>query len=446
MTFVWRLGATLFFLLANGFFVAAEFALVKVNSGTLKTLAEAGSRRARVAQYIHSHMDRYLSACQLGITLSSLILGWLAEPAIADLLLAVAASAGWQIASSNLLLHGVALAIALAIVTLLHMTIGEQAPKIWAISRSEWTALQAAYPMWAFAVVFRPFIWVVNEISNAMVRLFGVSAHEISESSHSIEELKHILASSAEAGHISGRQLELARNIFGIIGLEVRHILVPRVDVVYLSLKDSGEENLKTIRETGHSRFPLCEVGLDSVIGFVHAKDVGALARKPSFVPDSQPLSRLILRMQRTRSHCSVVLDEHGTAIGLVFLEDALEEIVGPIRDEFDEESPSVARTGGGAVAVNGSLSLPEATDILDLPDLGEEFDTIGGYVVSKLGRLPRSGDALELDKYRVTIDEVSRRRAARLIFTPLSARTTDEETQGEDVAEAVDAKIDESE
>ncbi len=432
MTFVWRIAATLFFLAANGFFVAAEFALIKVHSSTLDTLAEAGNRRARLAQQLHARMDLYLSACQLGITLSSLILGWLAEPAVAELLLAGAASAGWEIAPSNLWVHGGALAIALTIITLLHMTIGEQAPKIWAISRSEWTAVQAAYPLWGFAVIFRPFIWVVNSISNSLVRLVGISAEEIGQSSHSIEELKYILASSAQAGHISGRQLELAENIFGIIGLKVRHILVPRVDIAYLSLKDSPEENMKIIREAGHSRFPLCTDGLDAVIGFIHAKDVmsaladgqpldfEALARKPSFVPDSQPLSRLILLMQRTRVHSSVVVDEHGTAIGLAFLEDALEEIVGPIRDEFDEEGPDVAGAGGGAVAVTGSLSLPEAADILELPDLGEESDTIGGYVVSMLGRLPRSGDTLELGKYKVTIDEVSRRRVVRLLFEPL--------------------------
>ena len=453
MTFVWRLGATLFLLIANGFFVAAEFALVKVNAGALETLAAAGSRRARVAQHIHSRMDQYLSACQLGITISSLILGWLAEPAIAELLLAAAGALGFEVSSSSPWVHGIALAVALSIVTLLHMTIGEQAPKIWAISRAEWTALQAAYPMWAFAVVFRPFIWVVNEISNSMVRLFGISAQEIGESSYSIEELKHILSSSAQAGHISGRQLQLAENIFGIIGLKVRHILVPRVDIAYLSLKDSPEENLKIIRDTGHSRFPLCTDGLDEVIGFIHAKDVMSaladgdaldfeeLARKPSFVPDSQPLSRLILLMQRTRSHSSVVVDEHGTAIGLAFLEDALEEIVGPIRDEFDEEGPDVAGTGGGAVAVNGALSLPEAADILDLPDLGEESDTIGGYVVSLLGRLPRNGDTLELGNYQVTIDEVSRRRVVRLIFQPRETENGGEEEPTSNGAEAVSAE-----
>jgi len=219
MTYVWRLGATLFFLLANGFFVAAEFALVKVRRSKLRMLAEDGSRRARIASHMHSQLDRYLSACQLGITLASLILGWLAEPAIAELLLAWVASMGWEFTPENPWIHGIALALALTIITLLHMTIGEQAPKIWAISRSEWTSMQAAYPLWAFGVVFRPFIWAVNSISNGMVRIVGISAEEIGESSHSIEELKHILVSSAQAGHISGRQLELAENIFGIIGL-----------------------------------------------------------------------------------------------------------------------------------------------------------------------------------------------------------------------------------
>jgi magnesium and cobalt exporter, CNNM family len=426
-----RLGATLFFVAANGFFVAAEFALVKVRSTQLRTLEAAGSRRARMARHIHSHLNLYLSACQLGITLSSLILGWLAEPAVAQLLLHGAARFELGLQPGDPLVHAVALAVALAIVTFLHMTLGEQAPKIWAIKRAEATALRVAWPLQIFASAFRPFIWVISESSNGLLRLAGLGSDEIGESTHNIEELRSILESSAQAGHISGRQREIAENVFGMIDLEVRHILVPRVDVVFLSLQNSPEDNLRTIRESGHSRFPLCEVGLDSVIGIVHAKDVlrfgasdtlpdlRALARSPMFAPDTQPLARLIARMQRTRSHCAVVLDEHGSSVGLAFLEDALEEIVGPIRDEFDEEEVAVQSAGGGVLELPGSLALPEAADVLGIDDLGEEADTIGGYVVAQLGRLPRQGDQLQIGRYRVTVAEVRRRRITRLRFDP---------------------------
>ncbi len=450
VTFAWRLAATLFFVFANGFFVAAEFALVKIRSTQLLPLVERGSLRAMAAQQIHRRLDHYLSACQLGITLSSLILGWLAEPAVAELLLAGAAHAGLAFAPGDPLLHGVALAIALAVITFLHMTLGEQAPKIWAITRTESTVLQVAHPLRIFAALFQPFIALINGISNLLLRAAGVSSAELGESSHSVDELHSILATSAQAGHISKRQLELAENVFGIIGLEVRHIMVPRVDLQILSLQATPEENLRIIRQSGHSRFPLCRVGLDTVIGIVHAKDVlrasadavdldlERLARRPLFVPDTQPLSRLIARMQRARSHCAVVVDEHGTAVGLAFLEDALEEIVGPIRDEFDEAEAEVEVSQEGVVELPGSMALPEAEEILDLPGLGDASDTIGGVVVARLGRLPRKGDELEMGAYRVRVQDVSRRRIVSLRFQRI--RAADQEVDEPSVAAAADA------
>ena len=415
-TFVLRIAATLFFVFANGFFVAAEFALVKVQVTQLREGSKR-SRRARVAYHIRSHLDMYLSACQLGITLSSLILGWLAEPAVAELLLWAAGSAGLELDPGDVWVHAIALALALSVVTFLHMTLGEQAPKIWAINRAESVALQVARPLQIFAAAFRPFIWVINESSNGLLRIAGMSSDELGDSSHNVEELRNILAASAEAGHISDQQLELAENVFAMIELEVRHILVPRVDVAYLSLERPLEENLGILQESGHSRFPLCEVGLDTVVGFIHAKEVLAaaaagqsielrsLARRPLFVPDSQPLARLIAQMQRTRNHCAVVVDEHGTSVGLAFLEDAIEEIVGPIADEFDEPAAAVRSAGGDALELPGSLALPEAEELLGADDLGDESDTIGGHLVAQLGRLPRAGDELTIGRYRVRVE-----------------------------------------
>ncbi len=435
VTFAWRLLATAFFVAANGFFVAAEFALVKVRATQLHALAERGLRRARVAQHIHQHLDRYLSACQLGITLSSLILGWLAEPAIAELLLAGARALGWPELAGGAASHAVAIGLALTVVTLLHMVLGEQAPKIWAIHRAPSTALWSALPLQAFERLFRPFIWFVNTCSNGVLRAVGLSP-EGGEGTHSVDELRAILEASAAAGQISRRQLELAENVFRMVELEVRHIMVPRVDVVFLSLQWSIDENLRIVRKTRHSRFPLCELDLDSVVGIVHAKellgrladgevpDLRKLARRPLFVSDTQPLARLIARMQASASHCAVVLDEHGTAVGLAFLEDALEEIVGPIRDEFDPTPPQVEAREDGSIEVPGSLPLPEAVELLDLPELGDEADTIGGQVVALLGRLPQEGDQIEIGRYRVTVTDVARRRVRQLLFEPLREGT----------------------
>ena len=434
-TFVVRLAATFFFVAANGFFVAAEFALVKVQTGHLRELSKR-SPRARVAYHLRSHLDQYLSACQLGITLSSLILGWLAEPAVAELLLWGAGAAGLGLDPGSFWVHAVALTLALSVVTFLHMTLGEQAPKIWAINRADAVVLQVARPLQLFAAAFQPFIWVINQSSNGLLRLAGMGPDELGDASHNVEELRTMLAASAEAGHISDQQLELAENVFAMIDLEVRHILVPRVDVEFLSLQRPLEENLGILRESGHSRFPLCEVGLDSVIGFIHAKellraepageaiDLRALARPPLFVPDTQPLARLIARMRRARSHCAVVVDEHGTGVGLAFLEDAIEEIVGPIRDEFDEPEPEVRNSGGGVIELPGSLALPEAEELLGADELGDESDTIGGHLVAQLGRLPRAGDELTIGRYRLRVDEVRQRRIVRLRAEPRRSPT----------------------
>lgn len=427
MTFVWRLAATLFFVLLNGFFVAAEFAFVKVRGSRVETLASKGSGRAKMAQAILGRLDLYLSSCQFGITVSSLILGWLAEPAVAELLMAGARALGWSVGESPLV-HAVSLALALTVVTTLHMTLGEQAPKIWAIQRPEYTSLAVAYPLRIFTVVFGPLIRVINLISNWMLKLVGISLAGHDEASFSSEELRAILQASAQAGEITARQRQFANNILGFINLQVRHVLVPRVEVVWLSDRQPVVENLRIIRETSHTRFPLCEDDLDTVIGIVHVKDVmaalserrdvdlSALARQPLYVPDTQALGRMIVEMQAAKAKSAIVLDDHGTAIGMAFLEDALEEIVGPIQDEFDDEEAPISHDVENVLELLGSLPLPEATELLGLEEDGGD-DTIGGHVVSLLGRLPQTGDQLTIGGYLVTVTEVSNRRVLRLRF-----------------------------
>jgi len=429
------LAATVFFVALNGFFVAAEFALVKVRASRLDAFADEGRGGARAARQILRNLARYLSACQLGITLASLILGWLAEPAIAELLLALLDAAGGEVARDNPYVHGAALVIALTVITGLHMIFGEQAPKIWAIHRAEATAMVVAHPLRWFATAFRPLIWVINELSNLLLRAAGLSPEAFDEGSHDVAELKNIVVAAAQAGNISRRQSQLAQNVFGIMDLETRHIFVPRLDVQCLSLQKSVDENIAVVREAGHSRFPLCETDLDSVVGIVHTRDLirifseraGAvpdlrkLSRPVIFVPETQPLSRLIVTMQTTRNHVAVVVDEHGSAVGLAFLEDALEEIVGPLRDEFDEDEVKVQKAEDGSVRLAGGLALPKAIEVLGLgdvePDTGAE--TIAGLVTARLGRLPQKGDSVSVGSYQATVEKVSRRRIVWLRFTP---------------------------
>ncbi len=431
----WRLGATLFFVLLNGFFVAAEFALVKVRASRIDQLASEGRRSAGTTQHILKHLDRYLSACQLGITLASLILGALGEPAVSVLLIAgldaigVAASAdaGW--------VRILSIGLAFTIITMLHMTVGEQAPKMWALRRAERTALRTAGALRAFTFVFGPFIDVINAISNGILRAFGLPADLGHEHTLTAEEIRSILSLSASSGHISEREHELTANVFRMIELEVRHDVVPRVDVEFLALGSSLEDNLERIRTSGHSRLPVCELGLDTIVGFLHAKDVldttlrgetpdlRALVRPPLFVSDTMSVSNFLLELQRERQHCAVVVDEHGTAIGLAFREDALEEIVGPLGDEFDEAEQELTRLPDGAFELSGRMSLPEVEARLDFEvadDEDESEETIGGHVTAALGRLPRKGDTVRVGSFKATVLEVTRRRVARLRMAPV--------------------------
>ncbi len=437
----WRLGATVFFVLLNGFFVAAEFALVKAREPRIAQLGRDGSRAAPSVQHILRHLDRYLSACQLGITLASLILGALGEPAVSVLLIATADAVGLPIAEDAGWVPFVSIALAFTVITVLHMTVGEQAPKMWALRRAEKLALATAPVLRGFTWLFGPFIHMINWISNALLKLIGLPADLGHEASHNSEEIRSILSLSARAGKISDHEYEISENVFRIIDLEVRHIVVPRIEIDFLIASNPLEENLEHIRTGGHSRFALCELGLDTIIGIVHSRDVldatlrgetpdlREIARPPVFVSDTMSISNFLRELQKERQQCAVVLDEHGTAIGLAFREDALEEIVGPLGDEFDDEDPDFVELPDDTYEVSGRMPLPELEDRLDfdLPkEEGEEEDSVGGHVTARLGRLPKKGDAVRVGPYLATVIDASRRRAQKLRVTLAEPESTE--------------------
>lgn len=426
----WRLGATLFFVLLNGFFVATEFALVKVRTSRIDALVRKGNRRAKAVKHVLGHLDRYLSACQLGITLASLILGALGEPAVSVLIIEGLRVMGVEVAADATWLPIVSITLAFTVITVLHMTLGEQAPKMWALRRAETTALRTAFVLRIFAAVFGPFIAVINSISNWMLRLIGLPVDLGHEASHTSEEIRSMLALSWAAGHISKLEHEVTENVFRVMELEVRHIVLPRIDVVFLSLGRSTEENMAVIRDSGHSRLPLCNEGLDTIIGFVHTKDVlqqllegtpvelKALARDAIFVPDTMSLSNFLKELQAGNQHCAAVIDERGTAIGLAFREDALEEIVGPLGDEFDEHEREFQKVEEGVYEVAGRMSVPETCDRLDFELSEEEYedeDTIGGHITARLGRLAKRGDQVKVGPYLASVVEVGRHRVRRV-------------------------------
>ena len=420
---------TAIFVFLNGFFVAAEFALVKTRPSRVKSLAESGDRRAKRLLKILDELDLYLSSCQLGITIASLVLGYLAEPAFASLIEMAVVALGWAPPDSRIL-HVVAFGAALTVVTILHMVLGEQAPKIWAIHSAEKASLRFALPLRIFTVSFRPLIVVVNAMSNALLRLWGVKGgHD--EHAHDSRELKAIIGAAAMSGNISSRQRMFAENIIDLVDLEVRHIMLPRTRVAYLDVKVPAEESLERIRTEGHSRWPLTDGDLDHVLGIVLARDVlehliggkkfelKEIARPTHSVPDTQPLSKFIVESQQTGHQAALVHDEHGTVVGMAFLEDALEEIVGPLHDERDEAEPQVEHLEDGAILLPGSLDLPEASHVLDI-SFEDDHDTISGVIIQALGRLPRKGDVVKIDGYDAEVIRTGRGRSVGLVkLTP---------------------------
>ena len=432
--FAWRVAATLFFVLLNGFFVAAEFGLVKVRRSYVHAAAREGRAAGRAAEQIFTRLDHYLSACQLGITMASLALGALGEPAVVAVLIAGTHMAGFPVDPESALFHGVAFGLAFFAITLLHMTVGEQAPKIWALHEPEKGTMRSALVLYWFSRTFTPFIALVNHLSNRIVQLVGIEAANLEEGTLTVAELRESIVASARAGHISEPQWEIAERVLELRDLEVRHILVPRNDAAILSLQNSADENLAIVERTRHSRFPLCETDFDSVIGVVHTKDflpnlrtgealdLRKLARRPVVVPETQRVTLVMRTLQEKRRHVALTVDERGTYTGLVFLEDAVERIVGSIQDEFDDEAPRAVKLGPGEHLVNGQLSLPEAVSLLGLSLGDADEDTIGGHVVARLERLPEVNEELVLGPYKVIVEQVSDRRIELLRFERMTS------------------------
>ena len=410
--------------LLNGFFVAAEFALVKVRPTQLEPLVARGDHRARVARHMVRHLDSYLSATQLGITLASLALGWIGEPAFAWIL------EPWILripGATPAVVHSISLTTAFLVITILHIVLGELAPKSIAIRKSESTSLWIAVPLFFFYRLTYPAIWLLNHAANGILRIVGIRPVTESELGHSEEELRRLLADSHQPG-LSGQKGELLDNVFELSHRTARQIMIPRGDVVYLSTKRSVQENLDIARRSRHTRFPLCEGDLDHVIGLVHIKDLfravvppsdlKAVARTIKFVPETVTVDRLLRRMRRERTHLAAVLDEYGGISGVVTLENVIEEIVGPIQDEFDTEKPELVRTGPDAYQVSGAMLVVDLEDELGVEFSERDEDTIGGVVLSELGRLPQVGDRVEVGPLRLEVLEVDRNRIRTLAAT----------------------------
>jgi len=403
----------LLLVLLNGFFVAAEFALVKLRPTQLEEAAPGV--RVRVLQHMLAHLDAYLSASQLGITLASLALGWAGELGFAWLLRPLLARLG----AGEVLVHSIAATAAFLIIMILHIVVGEQAPKTLAIRKPFETSLWIVLPLHAFYRVTYPAIWLLNRAANGLLQLFGVEPVTEGELGHSEEELRLLLASTQE--DLSQQKRELLDNVFELSHRVARQIMVPRGDVVYLSTTKSVEENLRLARGSGHTRFPLCRGSLDQAIGLVHIKDLFRLeaaprsleeiARPLTFVPETLSLDQLLRRMRGERVHLAAVLDEYGGTSGIVTLENVIEEIVGEIQDEFDLERPELVPLGPRRYQVDARMLVEDLEDALKIEFSERDEDTIGGVVLSELGRRPRVGDTVEVGPLRMRVADAELNR-----------------------------------
>jgi CBS domain containing-hemolysin-like protein len=415
----WFLLLAFLFVLANGFFVAAEFAIVKVRSTQLTELADQGSVRAKMARRLTRHLDAYLSATQLGITLASLALGWIGEPAFHHIIQPIFAKFG-----AEKFAHTASATTAFVIISILHIVLGELAPKSIAIQKPVVTSLWVAHLLHAFYVITYPAIVLLNGVSRGLLRLIGIEpAGEHAEAAHSPEELRLILAGSEKAGILSEENREIIEGVFQFSKRTARQIMVPRTDVVVLSTTRSIEENLEKIRTTRHTRYPLCEGSLDQTIGLIHVKDLllaqlrgpgrqlPELKREILFVPENSTVDSLLSQFIEHKTHMAVVLDEYGGASGIVSLENITEELFGQIQDEFDRERPEIEPLGSGRYRVRGDYLIEDLADRLKI-DVGEpDEETVGGYVAARLGREVSPGDKVELGDLAISVLEAERFR-----------------------------------
>lgn len=430
-------------LVANGLFVAAEFALIAARKTRIEQLAAQDYAPARAALKSARELSFMLAGAQLGITMASLGLGFVAEPAVAELI-----ESGLEgiVDLPSGVLHSSALVIALGIIVFLHMVVGEMAPKNIAIAEPERTALWVAIPFRLYANLFRPIVYLLNAIANAGVRLLRVEPADEVVTSHSAEEIGTMIAESAREGLLGAVEQRLLTGAVGFGERDAASVMVPRTALVALPSSIRPAEIEGHVVASGHSRFPIYSESLDNILGFFHAKDLLRIPaeqrdqrlspryiRRMLVVPESRKLQPLLFDMRRERNHFALVIDEHGGTAGIVTLEDLLEELVGEIRDEYDVSELGVERLAEDRFVVPGTLRIDEASDRLGVELPTGDYETIAGFLMDRLGRIPKRRDAIVHKGWKLQVGAMHRRRVVRVLIS----RIPDEESRGHAPEEA---------
>jgi magnesium and cobalt exporter, CNNM family len=410
----------------NGLFVACEFAIVKVRASQLDALVDEGNERANFVKHVRNHLDAYLSTTQLGVTLASLALGWLGEQFLVEMLEPFFALAGVH---SHTVVTSVCVALAFLGITFMHIVFGELAPKYIAIANPLPISLRLVRPLGAFYFLFRPVIWVLHKSSNFFLhRLLRIQPASGRELAHSEEELRLILSQSAKADEVSPLEKEILINALDLRDRVVRDIMTPRGEIVYLDMEEDFETNVNKAVESRHTRFPLCRGHLDNTVGLIHIKELVPLMRDPHPdlmrikrelipVPEMMPLEKLLKLFLSRHAHLAMVVDEYGGTVGMVTMENILEELVGDIQDEFDSEKEEFRRLNENEFVADGALGLYELNDLVGLELESADVSTLGGYVTHLLGHLPKTGEQVRIGDYVVTVTQADSRRVRQLNF-----------------------------
>lgn len=437
--YIFNLFFVLILVLFNAFFVVSEFAIVKIRRTKLEEMANNGNKRAKIALAITNHLDSYLSAIQLGITLASLGLGWIGEPAVSKLLENIM---GDFFADNKILLHSVSFGVAFGFITLLHVVLGELIPKSLAIQKTETFVLLIAYPLYMFKRIFYPFIWILDTLTIKILHLMGVEPAREEDMAHSEEEIKLIVNASQKGGVIDDTERDIIQNAIDFSEIYAHEVMIPRQDMNCLFIDDAFDKVMEVVKRTKHTRYPLCDKDKDNVVGMIHIRDLlehceehlekgrlNKIARQILFVPENQSISEVLHLMMRKHTHVAIVVDEYGGTAGMLSMEDILEELVGDIMDEHDVvEAEEIKKVNEKICEFDGKFLIEDAYECLKLPCCEKDESTIGGYVFTLLGREPKVGDKVEDEYCYYEVISVSKMRVKRVRVTLKDIPVKDDE------------------
>lgn len=418
---------TIFFVFLNAFFVAAEFAIVKVRSSTIEISARSGNKIAGISKNIINHLDTYLSATQLGITIASLGLGWIGESVVSTLIIDIMNIFGINLPVE--IAHKISLPTAFVTITFLHIVFGELTPKNLAIQYPEKVTLFVSIPLKLFFYIFRPVIWALNSLANVIIKFLGLEiVSESHSSAHTPEEFLLILQESSDKGVIALQEHELIENVFEFADTPVKQVMVPRNKIVAIDIHSPIDIVLNKFLEEGYSRMPVFDESIDNIVGEIYAKDIirifkenqvsnlDKFLREPFFVQENEKINITLKKMQLNKIHQAIVLDEFGGTAGIVSLEDIIEELVGEIQDEYDEEVPLFEKIDDNTFIVLATIPINDLNDNLPEPfPESDDYETIGGFIMTELGRIPELGEKFKINNYKFEIISRTTRKIEKI-------------------------------